>query len=118
MSVYHEQYNVIHCRKHETLFLNKCLLHIYFSSGEVYLYRGISHNSIIHISSEVAHDVVRDSDKLLSYPYIQKKFKYSMNEALHYFYRFQIGNLIIQQTFYFVHCGFYFEVFKMTITPV
>ena len=55
----------------------------------------------------VAHDVVRDRDTLLPYPYMQHNYKYEIHEILHNFYRFQIGNLIINQTFCFEHCDFY-----------
>ena len=65
MGICNEQYNVIDFSKHENILLNNVLLHKYFSPGEVHLYRGASHNSIIHISIMVSDDVVEDRDKML-----------------------------------------------------
>ena len=55
----------------------------------------------------VTHGVVRYKDILLPYPYLQQNFKYDIHEVLQNVYRFQIFNLIIRQTFCFLHCGFY-----------
>ena len=67
----------------------------------------MSRNSVIHIYSVVAHDFMRVKETLLPYPYMQHNCKYYIHEALQNFYEFQIGNLVIHQTFCFVNCKLY-----------
>ena len=70
--IYHEQYNMIHLCRHENVFLNTCLLHLYFYPYEVCLNLGISYSSVIHIYSVAGHDVVRDKYTLFPQLYLQK----------------------------------------------
>ena len=57
MDVSREQYYVKNYGKHKIIFLDTCLLYLYFTPDWVGQYLGTFHNSVTHISSAVDHAV-------------------------------------------------------------
>ena len=90
IGVIYTMYTVIRFCRNETVFLDVCLLYLYFPLDCSWQYLYICHNNITLISSEVSHDIKDYRDILLTWLCLMIFYVHDNHEVLYNSYRLKI----------------------------